>query len=162
MSDGRPIAASLPRGDQPAAASLPRGDQPAAASLLRDDGMCFGCGSENPIGLHLNFAWDGDTYGTRFVPEACHQGWVGRVHGGILALLLDEVLSRAALERHGLDWVTAELTTRLVRPAPTGEALIVQGRIDSARPRLILCTGEVLDEAGEVIARGAAKMMRPR
>ncbi|MEO7719187.1 MAG: PaaI family thioesterase, partial [Capsulimonas sp.] len=134
------------------ASSTPMAD---GSSLLRDDGMCFGCGSENPIGLHLIFGWDGDTYSTRFIPQAQHQGWVGRVHGGILALLLDEVLSRAALERHGLDWVTAELTTRLVQPAPTGQALIVRGHIESVRPRLILCVGEVIDEAtGGVIARG--------
>ncbi|BDI34359.1 phenylacetic acid degradation protein [Capsulimonas corticalis] len=143
--------------------SLLTSDAGNSSPLLRDDGMCFGCGSENPIGLHLTFAWDGDTYGARFVPEACHQGWVGRVHGGILALVLDEVLSRAALERHGLDWVTAELTTRLVRPAPTGEPLIVRGRIDSVRSKMILCSGEVVDErSGAVIARGVAKMMRPR
>ncbi len=27
---------------------------------LRDDRMCFVCGSENPIGLHLPFTLDGD------------------------------------------------------------------------------------------------------
>lgn len=144
-------------------ATAPSASEPIPLELLRDNGMCFGCGPENPIGLHLSFAWDGDTYHTRFTPDASHQGWVGRVHGGMLALVLDEVLSRAALERYGMEWVTAELTIRLVRPAITGNALIVRGRIESARSKLILCIGEVVDEASsDIIARGTAKMMRAR
>ncbi len=129
-------------------------------SLLEDDHFCFGCGSENPIGLHLSFAWDGDLYKTRWVPERTHQGWSGRVHGGLIAVVLDEMLSRAALERHGLHWVTAELTTRLVRPALVGRPLTVQAHIVSVRRRLILCEGEVRDETDDVlIATGLAKMM---
>lgn len=133
-----------------------------APLLLRDDSYCFGCGADNPIGLHLTFHWEGDTYMTRYVPERSHQGWAGRTHGGIIALILDEVLSRAALDRHGMDWVTAELTTRLVKPAPIGRALIVKGQVVTVRSRIIICSGEVSDEiAGQIIATGSAKLMRP-
>lgn len=127
---------------------------------LQDDGMCFGCGSQNDGGLHLSFHWDGEVYGTCWVPERRHQGWAGRVHGGLLALLLDEALSRAALERHGLHWVTAELTTRLKAPAHIGEALAVTARIIAVRPRLIICAGDVRTEAGKLVATGQAKLMR--
>ncbi|MGO8671984.1 MAG: PaaI family thioesterase [Capsulimonadaceae bacterium] len=130
---------------------------------LTDDGMCFGCGEHNPIGLRLTFGWDGDLYYTRYTPERLHQGWAGRTHGGILALVLDEVLSRAVLERYGLDWVTVELTTRLVRPAPVGRCLRIHGRVGSVRSRLITAEGEVLDEeTGRIIASGTAKLMRAK
>ncbi len=130
-------------------------------AVLEDDGMCFGCGPHNAVGLRLTFAWDGDTYFTNWTPLREHQGWADRVHGGLLALVLDEALSRAALERHGLHWVTAELTTRLRKPALVGEALRVEARIVSTRPRLIVCAGEVRSEAhGGVVATGQAKMMR--
>ena len=129
--------------------------------LLEDNGLCFGCGPHNPIGLHLTFAWDGDEYGTRWTPEQVHQGWADRVHGGLLALVLDETLSRAALSRHGLNWVTAELTTRLQKPAVVGEPLRARARIIIVRPRLIICEGEIATEAdGSVVAAGTAKMMR--
>lgn len=132
-------------------------------ALLRDDSYCFGCGHENPIGLRLTFRWEGDTYLTRYVPEREHQGWAGRTHGGILALILDEILSRAALERHGLDWVTAELTTRLHRPAPILRPLIARAEVKMVRSRIIICRGEVIDEeTGQIIASGEAKLMRPR
>jgi len=127
---------------------------------LTDDGLCFGCGPHNGAGLKLSFAWDGDACVTLWTPRPEHQGWADRVHGGLLALVLDEVLSRAALERHGLHWVTAELTTRLKRPAPVGHPLRAQARITAVRPRLIVCEGDIQTKAGLVIATGQAKLMR--
>jgi len=59
--------------------------------------------------------------------------------------------------------VTAELTTRMTRPARIGEALRVTARIVTVRPRLILCEGEVRrlsDKA--LVAGGQAKLMRAR
>ncbi len=135
-------------------------DLSLGGARLTDDGLCFGCGPYNSVGLKLTFAWDGDTCVTRWTPSPEHQGWAGRVHGGLLALVLDEVLSRAALERHGLHWVTAELTTRLKRPAPVGRPLHAQARIAAVRPRLIVCEGDIQTEGGLVIATGQAKLMR--
>ena len=129
--------------------------------VLRDDGLCFGCGPHNPIGLHLQFWWQDDTYYTRYTPAREHQGWAGRTHGGMLSLVLDEMLSRAALERYGLDWVTAEMTVRLRKPAPVGRAYLVQARVDTVRSKMIATSAEVLDEAtGAVIATATAKLMR--
>ena len=51
---------------------------------LQDDGLCFGCGANNRIGLHLRFEWDGDTCGSFWTPKPEHQGWADRVHGGLL------------------------------------------------------------------------------
>ncbi len=127
---------------------------------LTDDGLCFGCGPRNPAGLHLTFAWEGDTCVTRWTPLPEHQGWADRVHGGLLALVLDEVLSRAALERHGLHWVTAGLTTRLKRPALVGGPLRAGAWIVAVRPRLIVCEGDIRTEAGLIVATGQAKLMR--
>lgn len=131
--------------------------------VLENDGYCFGCGPSNPIGLKLAFGWDGDKYSAIWTPAREHQGWAGRVHGGLLALVLDEALSRAALERQGLHWVTAELTTRLQAPAMLGEPLQIMAWITDIRPRLIVCAGEVKAVAsGKVIASGQAKMMRAK
>ncbi len=130
-------------------------------SGLVDDGYCFGCGPQNPIGLGLTFHWNGKVHEALWTPKQEHQGWADRVHGGLLALVLDEVLSRAALETHGLHWVTAELTTRLHAPAAVGEPLRVTAWVVSARPQLLVCAGEVQTAAGSRrIASGSAKMMR--
>ncbi len=132
-----------------------------AQYALNDDGLCFGCGPRNPIGLRLTFTWADDVYGTRWTPAPEHQGWAGIVHGGLLALTLDETLSRAALERHGLHWVTAELNTRLRRSARVGVPLVIEARVESVRSQLIVCRGEIREAgAGRVIATGEAKLMR--
>jgi acyl-coenzyme A thioesterase PaaI-like protein len=133
-------------------------------SELRDNGYCFGCGPDNPIGLRLKFDWDSENgdYMTRYLPAPEHQGWEGRAHGGLVALVFDEVLSRVVLAKEGLNWVTAELTTRLKRPAVVGEALIFRARIISKRSRLIISSGEAYTESGEIVAFGTAKMMPAR
>lgn len=133
------------------------------AATLNDDGLCFGCGPHNPIGLRLTFAWEGDVYSTQWTPAPEHQGWAGIVHGGLLALTLDETLSRAALERYGLHWVTAELNTRLRRSARVGVPLVIEARVESVRSKLIVCRGEIREaESGRTIATGEVKLMRVR
>ncbi len=67
-----------------------------SATPLADDGYCFGCGPNNPIGLKLEFDWNSETgdYVTTYTPTREHQGWVGRIHGGLIGLVFDEVLSQ--------------------------------------------------------------------
>jgi acyl-coenzyme A thioesterase PaaI-like protein len=52
--------------------------------------MCFVCGVDNPIGLHLSFYTDdeGRTV-ARFRPKPEHQGYPGHLHGGLISTLLD-------------------------------------------------------------------------
>jgi hypothetical protein len=61
--------------------------------------MCFVCGIENPIGLHLAFYTDDEGRCiARFPapgrhrtgrPKPEHQGYPGHLHGGIISTLLD-------------------------------------------------------------------------
>jgi acyl-coenzyme A thioesterase PaaI-like protein len=52
--------------------------------------MCFVCGIENPIGLHLAFYTDdGDRCIARFRPRPEHQGFPGQLHGGLISTLPD-------------------------------------------------------------------------
>ena len=45
--------------------------------------MCFVCGIDNPIGLHLHYCTDdGGRCITRFQPRPEHQGYPGHLHGG--------------------------------------------------------------------------------
>ena len=128
---------------------------------LRDDGYCFVCGVNNPVGLHLTFGWDEETgdYVTTYTPAREHQGWAGRTHGGFLAMVFDEVLSRVVLEKRGWNWVTAELTTRLMRPVRIGETLSFRSRITLERTRLTLAVGEAYAGDGTMVAAGQSKMM---
>ena len=61
---------------------------------LEDDHKCFVCGQENEQGLRLHWTINGNVMTAQFVPEPKYQGWKGILHGGILATLLDEAMTR--------------------------------------------------------------------
>ena len=86
--------------------------------------MCFGCGQDNPIGLKLNFKWDGKTARTEFTPGKLYQGWAGLLHGGIIICILDEAMGYAAIFE-GMNCVTAKMQVKLIRPALIDEPLII-------------------------------------
>ncbi|MCJ7751507.1 MAG: PaaI family thioesterase, partial [Armatimonadetes bacterium] len=63
------------------------------------DDMCFACGKGNPIGLKLDFRFEGEEYVTEFEVRPEYQGWAGIVHGGLLATVLDETMARLLWEK---------------------------------------------------------------
>jgi hypothetical protein len=87
---------------------------------LREEGMCFGCGSRNSIGLKLIFEQDGEVTRTTFVGAPEHQGWKGVIHGGLLATLLDEAMGQWLWARK-IVTMTAEMTTRYRTATPAME-----------------------------------------
>jgi uncharacterized protein (TIGR00369 family) len=121
-----------------------------------DEGLCFGCGANNPIGMKLKFSRDGDWLRTEFVPDKMHQGWPGLLHGGILGCLLDEVMSNAAYFS-GNTCLTASINIRLRQPVSVEERLVVTARIVRHRKKLIETEGRVCLEDGTIIAEGTAK-----
>ncbi|HEY3413258.1 MAG TPA: PaaI family thioesterase [Armatimonadota bacterium] len=126
-------------------------------SQWRDDGVCIGCGAKNPIGLHLQFHWEGDVIVTEWTPAPEHQGWEGFAHGGMITLVLDETMAHAVY-RTGYLTPTAEATVRFRRPAPIGEPL----RVTSSRPegkRLLTCRAEARDVSGQLIAEATGKFL---
>jgi acyl-coenzyme A thioesterase PaaI-like protein len=121
-----------------------------------NEGYCFGCGRNNPIGLKLDFTRDGDGVRAEFTPDRAHQGWPGLLHGGILGCLLDEAMSNAAYAT-GCTCLTASITIRLRQPVKVEVPLVVTGRVTRHRKRLVETTGEIRLRDGTVIAESTAK-----
>jgi len=120
--------------------------------------LCFGCGPDNPIGLKLSFQWDGQTARSEFTPGPVHQGWPGVVHGGIIACLLDEASSYAALFA-GMYCVTAEMRVKLTNPAPIDEPLIITSSVIKKTRKLVETRASVSLKDGTQIAEGMGKQM---
>jgi uncharacterized protein (TIGR00369 family) len=121
-----------------------------------NEGYCFGCGQNNPIGLKLHFTRDGDSVSTEFTPDRAHQGWPGLLHGGILGTLLDEAMSNAAYAT-GSTCLTASITIRLRQPVEVEAPLVVTARVTRHGRRLIETAGRVCLKDGTVIAESTAK-----
>lgn len=127
----------------------------------RDGFMCFACSKDNPIGLHLDFTEDGDTYRTEFVPGQYHEGYPGLMHGGITSTLLDEVMGRYLYVK-GLVAPTAELTVRYKAPVPIGKPVAVTGKIVEQKGRLIKMSSQLVLTDGTVAVEADAKFVKAR
>jgi len=121
-----------------------------------DEGFCFGCGRNNPIGLKLKFTRDGDTIRTEFTPDRTHQGWPGILHGGILGALLDEAMSNAAYAT-GSTCLTASINIRIRQPIKVEVPLVITARVTRHGKRLIETEGQVCFKDGTVAAESTAK-----
>ena len=125
--------------------------------------MCLVCGLENTFGLHTAFyeLKNGELLGI-FSPKEEHQGYPGRLHGGIASAILDETIGRAILMRHeGQLWgMTTELTLRFRRPVPLDDDLKVRARITNDARRHFEGSGEILLDDGTVAVEGRGRFIK--
>jgi uncharacterized protein (TIGR00369 family) len=119
---------------------------------------CFGCGPANPQGLHLVFSTD------TTVPESpittahlqldrLHEGPPGYVHGGIIATLLDEAMSKLNRPLDVLA-VTRHMEVDYLRPVPLFQPLTLVGRHSHREGRKLFHQAEILAADGIALARG--------
>lgn len=127
----------------------------SGAGVPLDDGNCFACGPDNPIGLHLHFVPDasGDAVCENARLAARYQGWRGIAHGGIVMALLDEAMAHAA-GYAGHRGVTASVNVRFRRPVPLQTPLVVRGRVVWQRRNVFGVEAEIFDAAGTALVRG--------
>ncbi len=130
--------------------------------LLQDDHWCFGCGSENPIGLHLNVCFDGEALVADFTPQKAHQGYADVMHGGIMSAILDEMMGKL-LALTGRASVTAEIAVRFRRPVRVGQRLVLRAWVEQERSRVIIARAEAKDAVdGAVCGDATATFVRQR
>jgi acyl-coenzyme A thioesterase PaaI-like protein len=119
---------------------------------------CFGCGPANPQGLHLVFTTDTAN------PEAItatahlnltrmHEGPPGHIHGGIVAALLDEAMSKLNRPLNVLA-MTRHMEIDYLRPAPLHQPLVLISRHLSREGRKLFHQAELQLPDGTVLSRG--------
>lgn len=90
----------------------------------------------------MTFVADGDVSACEFRVPARFQSWKGVVHGGMVALILDEAIGWAAWHR-GHPGVTGKLEVRYRHPLRIGEHIRVVGRINEIRRTLIRTSAHI-------------------
>ncbi len=121
--------------------------------------MCFICGMDNPVGLRAQFynMEDGSVV-TPFRFREEHQSFPGRVHGGLVATMIDELGLRAlwiqSEERMG---VTMSLETKYRKAVPYGELLYGIGRVVRETSKFATIHAQIQDSQGQVLAEGTSK-----
>jgi uncharacterized protein (TIGR00369 family) len=122
------------------------------------DHNCFACGRDNPIGMRLQIELGEGEARSVWTPGHDFVGWSDKVHGGIIATLLDEVMAWAPASFDA--WaVTAEMGVRYRSPANPGERLEAVGRVTERRRRIYDVTGEVRGADGRLVAEGHGRYL---
>jgi acyl-coenzyme A thioesterase PaaI-like protein len=115
---------------------------------------CFACGTNNPIGLKLDFYRQGNSICSDVVLNRNHVGWQNMAHGGIISTLLDEVMSWTVIYFRKAFAVTRRMHLRYLKPVPVEVPLTARGTITS-EGKSLTCKAEavLLDSEGIILAR---------
>lgn len=132
-------------------------------SKQRNSRMCFICGMDNPIGLHSQFynMEDGSVI-TPIVFKEEHQSFPGRVHGGLVATMLDE-LGLRALWSDGTEnqfGVTMSIQVKYRKPVPYEEQLFGVGRTVRETPKFFVIDATIVDTDGKPLASAEVKYIK--
>ena len=123
---------------------------------------CFGCGPANPGGLHLEFllAEDGSVVCLPTIPDR-FEGPVGYLHGGIIATLLDEAMSKSVRAR-GLTAMTRQMEINYLRPVHSEAPIRVEGRLIRSEGRKHWSEARIIDARGHALADGKGLFIEVR
>jgi acyl-coenzyme A thioesterase PaaI-like protein len=141
-------------------ADVPEPTEIDSFSIVRSDHACFGCGDDNPIGLHLRFTRDQEGVKASFISVPEHQGFDDVIHGGIISAVLDEAMAWAAAYA-GFWAVTGEMRVRFRQPLNIGASTTVTARVSGTRGRLVTTAAELqLDRDSSPIATASATFVK--
>jgi acyl-coenzyme A thioesterase PaaI-like protein len=117
---------------------------------------CFGCGPANPQGLHLIFTTetgpDGVISTAHLQLDRLHEGPPGHIHGGIVAALLDEAMSKLNRPLNVIA-MTRHMEIDYLHPAPLFKPLVLVSRHLSQEGRKLFHQAELQRPDGTVLAR---------
>lgn len=85
---------------------------------------CFGCSPDNETGVHMEFYEDGEDVVSLWKPQPKYQGWIDTLHGGIQAVLLDEICAWVIVRKLQTTGVTSKMETRYMKPVMTTDPYI--------------------------------------
>ena len=92
--------------------------------------------------------------------DARHTNRSGRLHGGVLATVIDAACGFAgcyeAPPGRGLRAMTLSLNTQYIGPVPVGTRLTARARRSGGGRRIFFSTCEVRDQDGYLVATGSA------
>ncbi len=130
----------------------------------RNSRMCVICGLDNPYGVRAPFYTMQDgSVATAFAFAEHHQSYPGRVHGGMITAMLDEMGLRAlwAAELGEKTYgVTTSLETKFRKPVPYGAPLFGKGIITKNTGNFLTAETKILDRDGNVLANAVIKYIK--
>ena len=124
-----------------------------------DANNCFVCGSQNPIGLNIDFQFkDGRCVG-EFVPEENHVGFDGVTHGGIIFSVLDDLMANWLYLQGGRGF-TAKSEIRYREPLPIGTRIRLSCELKLKKRKLVqLQSTAIRCDTNKIVAESEGTFM---
>lgn len=112
---------------------------------------CFGCASHNDAGAKMEFYEDGEEIVCIWKPRPEYQGWINTLHGGIQAVLLDEICAWAVLRKLQTTGVTSKMETRYRKSVSTTDShILLRASIKEVKRNIVIIEAKLYNEAGDV------------
>jgi len=114
--------------------------------------VCYGCGRNNPDGLHIKSYWDGEQGVCHYTPKPYHLAFPGYVYGGLIASVIDchsigtaiAAMYQAAnihpAEDHSITCVTGNMNITFLKPTPTETELVLRATVKELHDRKAIVT----------------------
>ena len=121
---------------------------------------CFACGKDNPDGMHLKFELDPERkrFISHFRLNKRYTGPPGYCHGGIIATILDDAMSKLNKLRDVIA-ATSQLKIDYLKPVRLNTLLRVESHELRKRGRHLTRAAEILNEDGIVLAKGTGQFV---
>ena len=115
---------------------------------------CFACSPYNSGGLQLEFWEDGEKIITHWNPQRQYEGWIGVLHGGIQATLLDEIGGWVVMLKLKTTGVTSEMKVQYLKPVKVSTCeLTIVGKLVGQEGRIAHIEASLFNGEGEECAR---------
>ena len=100
--------------------------------------------------MEFLLAEDGRVVCLPTIPDS-FEGPAGYLHGGIIATLLDEAMSKS-VRAQGLTAMTRQMEINYLRPVPSGAPIRVEGRLVRSEGRKHWSEARIVDTRGHTLA----------
>ena len=112
---------------------------------------CFGCAPNNEAGIKMEFYEDGDEVVSIWKPRPEYQGWINTLHGGIQAVLMDEICAWVILRKLQTTGVTSKMETRYRKPVSTTDShIVLRASIKEVKRNIVIIEAKLYNKDGEV------------
>lgn len=130
-------------------------------SKQKNSHKCLICGMENSAGVRGQFYnMEDGSVGGLFTFREEHQSYPGRVHGGMLATMIDELAGRVLwVDEPEKIAVTMDIEVKYRKPVPYNVPLKGRGAYLQKLSRAYSAKCEIMDMDGNVLAEGIAKYL---
>ncbi len=123
--------------------------------------MCLICGMDNSAGVRGQFYnMEDGSVGGLFTFREEHQSYPGRVHGGMLATMIDELAGRVLwVDCPDKIAVTMDINVKYRKPVPYNTPLKGRGMYTERLSRAYSAKCYIMDMDNNILAEGVAKYL---